>query len=143
MLPHISQAELASCSLADLAGQLHCSGRHLSRLFREEFGLPFRVQQTELRLMRARQILADSNAKIINVAYESGYRHLGLFNTMFKKRFGMTPSQWRLKAARKNLSLIALTVGLLAAVLTSGRATGQTTNPLARTPVLYLGTPAS
>jgi hemolysin activation/secretion protein/AraC-like DNA-binding protein len=143
LLTEISQAELASCSLADLAGQLHCSERHLSRMFREEFGLPFRVQQTELRLMRARQILADSNAKIINVAYESGYRHLGLFNTMFKKRFGMTPSQWREKAARKNLSLIGLTVGLLATLLASNQASGQSTNLPARIPVLYLGTPAS
>jgi AraC-like DNA-binding protein len=102
LLGQMSQAELSSCSLGDLAGQLRCSERHLSRLFREEFGTPFRTQQTELRLLRARQMLADSNTKIIKVAYESGYRHLGLFNTMFKKRFGMTPTQWRWKAARES-----------------------------------------
>ncbi len=57
-------------------------------------------------LQRARQLLADANAKVINVAYESGYRHLGLFNAMFKKRFGVTPSEWRqqnLSAPPKNL----------------------------------------
>ena len=55
-----------------------------------------------MRLQRARQLLVHSNAKIINVAYESGYRHLGLFNAMFKKRFGVTPSEWRQQNGPKN-----------------------------------------
>ena len=46
-------------------------------------------------MQRAQQLLVESEDKIINVALESGYRHLGLFNAMFKKRFGVTPSQWR------------------------------------------------
>jgi hemolysin activation/secretion protein/AraC-like DNA-binding protein len=91
----MSEADLAGKTLTELAALLHCSERHFSRLFREEFGVALRTRQTELRLQRARQLLADSNAKIINVAYESGYRHLGLFNAMFKKRFGVTPSEWR------------------------------------------------
>ena len=82
----MTEAELAESSLPDIARQLHCSERHFSRLFpRGEFGVPFRARQIELRLQRAQQLLAGSEAKIINVAYESGYRHLGLFNAMFKK----------------------------------------------------------
>jgi hemolysin activation/secretion protein/AraC-like DNA-binding protein len=98
----MTEAELAESVLADLARQLHCSERHFSRLFREEFGVPFRARQIELRLQRAQQLLAGSSAKIINVAYESGYRHLGLFNTMFKKRFGVTPGEWRQQNTPKN-----------------------------------------
>jgi hemolysin activation/secretion protein/AraC-like DNA-binding protein len=94
-LSKLSEAELAVRSLTELAGELHCSERHFSRLFREEFQISLRARQTELRLQRARQLLAESDAKIINVAYESGYRHLGLFNALFKRRFGVTPSQWR------------------------------------------------
>ena len=102
---HIGQmleAELSGKSLGELAEQLHCSERHFGRLFREEFGVPLRARQIELRLQRARQLLVDSDSKIINVAYDSGYRHLGLFNAMFKKRFGMTPSEWRQRNTRKN-----------------------------------------
>ena len=95
LVAQMPDAELATRSLAELAERLHCSERHFSRLFRDEFGVPLRKRQTELRLQRARQLLADANAKVINVAYESGYRHLGLFNAMFKKRFGVTPSEWR------------------------------------------------
>ena len=95
LFTHITDVELATRSLPELAAQLNCSERHFSRMFREEFGVALRARQTELRLQHARQLLADADAKVINVAYESGYRHLGLFNAMFKKRFGMTPSEWR------------------------------------------------
>ena len=100
----MTEAELAESSLASLAGQLHCSERHFSRLFREEFGVPFRARQIELRLQRAQQLLIGSDDKIINVAYESGYRHLGLFNSMFKKRFGVTPGEWRNQNVPKQIS---------------------------------------
>ena len=103
LVGQMPEAELSQCSLRDLAGQLNCSERHFSRLFREEFGVPLRARQIELRLQRARQLLTNSDAKIINVAYDSGYQHLGLFNAMFKKRFGMTPSEWRQQNLCKNL----------------------------------------
>jgi hemolysin activation/secretion protein/AraC-like DNA-binding protein len=121
----MTEAELADASLAELAAQLHCSERHFSRLFREQFGVPLHARQIELRLQRARQLLADPNTKIINVAYDSGYRHLGLFNTMFKKRFGVTPSEWRqqngLKSSpswpKNNVSRLTGGINLLLAML--------------------------
>jgi AraC-like DNA-binding protein len=100
MLGRLSEAELSVSSLSDLSQRLHCSGRHFSRLFQEEFGTAFRVRQIEMRLLRAQQMLAESDAKIIHVAYESGYKNLGPFNAMFKKHFRMTPSQWRRRSRK-------------------------------------------
>jgi AraC-like DNA-binding protein len=94
----IPDAELATRSLPELAALLSCSERHFSRLFRNEFRVSLRSRQTELRLRRAQQLLANANIRIFDVARESGYRHLGLFNAMFKKRFGVTPSEWRQKS---------------------------------------------
>jgi len=99
LIGQMTEAELSEHSLTELARQLHCSERHFSRLFREEFGVPFHARQIELRLQRARQLLSDPDAKIVDVAHDSGYRHLGLFNAMFKKRFGLTPAEWQ----RQNL----------------------------------------
>jgi hemolysin activation/secretion protein/AraC-like DNA-binding protein len=98
----MTEAGLAESSLSSLARQLHCSERHFSRLFHEEFGVPLRARQIELRLQHACQLLAASDAKILDIAYDSGYRHLGLFNAMFKKRFGVTPSEWRRQNSPKN-----------------------------------------
>jgi hemolysin activation/secretion protein/AraC-like DNA-binding protein len=124
LVGQMPEAELSQCSLRDLAGQLNCSERHFSRLFREEFGVPFRARQIELRLLHARQLLTNSDDKIINVAYDSGYQHLGLFNVMFKKRFGVTPSEWRQQnlrrshppQSRKNLPKCVARAGVLLAL---------------------------
>ena len=130
----MSDTELATRSLKDLAGQLNCSERHLSRLFRAEFGVPLRQRQTELRLQRASQLLMDANAKIISVALESGYRHLGLFNAMFKRRFGMTPSEWRQQNTPKHYFKRAAALFLLLSwlqILPAATALGQATNLVA------------
>jgi AraC-like DNA-binding protein len=91
----LPEAELFGLSLGDLSRQLHCSERHLGRLFRQKFGVSFRSHQIELRLQRACHLLADTGIKIASIAHESGYHHLGLFNATFKRRFGMTPGEWR------------------------------------------------
>jgi len=41
MASQMSEAELSESSLSELAAQLNCSERHFSRMFREEFGVPF------------------------------------------------------------------------------------------------------
>lgn len=90
-----AESELLEHSIEDMAQMAGCSVRHFSRLFHEETGQSFREKQTELRLRRAQDLLRDPAAKVTQVAMESGYRHIGLFNSLFKKHFGMTPSEWR------------------------------------------------
>jgi AraC-like DNA-binding protein len=97
------EAGLLEHSLSDFAKELHCSERHLGRLFRKEFGVSFRSLQIEGRLRQGRRLLAETDYKIANVAHECGYRHIGLFNATFKKLFGMTPGQWRRRNRSKNL----------------------------------------
>lgn len=95
IITSLPAAEIQNCTVAELAGKCGCSERHFTRLFRGHFGFSVRAKQTEMRLQRALRLLRDSDEKILYVAIESGFRHLGLFNAMFKRRFGMTPSEWR------------------------------------------------
>lgn len=72
----------------------------------EVVGVSFRDKQTELRLSRARELLATTKGKIVDVALESGYQSLSLFNLMFSRRFGMSPGRWRqTHGSGKNSSL--------------------------------------
>jgi AraC-like DNA-binding protein len=108
----ISDAELMDYSSERLAEMCGCSVRHFRRVFRQRFNTSIRAKQTELRLERAQQLLAETGEKIVSIAIECGYRHLGLFNSMFKRRFGMTPSEWRrqnsARAARPEAQGMAL-----------------------------------
>jgi len=88
---------LLEISFSDLAKTTHCTPRHLSRIFCELTGMSFRDKRAEIRLARARELLATSKSKVVEVALESGYKSLSLFNLMFTRRFGTSPGRWRQK----------------------------------------------
>jgi AraC-like DNA-binding protein len=91
----LSAAELLNLSVGELANKFSCSRRHLNRLFHQHFGLSVATLRMEMRLLNAVNLLRDPQAKVINVAEQCGFNHLGLFNTCFKRRFGASPGQWR------------------------------------------------
>lgn len=100
IIGRISEQELLKQTTASLAVLCACSPRHFARLFRAHFGVSVRAKRTQLRLERARQLLQNSDAKIIQVALDSGFHHLGLFNQLFRQHLGTTPSQWRKRFSR-------------------------------------------
>jgi AraC-like DNA-binding protein len=95
MLNQMAVSEFVELSVSDLAPMMSCSPRHLNRLFREELGASFREKQIELRLAKACELLATSNAKVVEVALESGYQSSSVFSELFKRQFGVSPGQWR------------------------------------------------
>jgi transcriptional regulator GlxA family with amidase domain len=95
MLNQMVASEFVELSVSDLAPMMACSPRHLNRLFREELGASFREKQIELRMTKACELLATSNAKVVEVALESGYQSSSVFSELFKRHFGVSPGQWR------------------------------------------------
>jgi AraC-like DNA-binding protein len=91
----LSTEELLNFSVGELAKKFGCSRRHLNRLFHQHFGLSVASLRMEMRLMNAVNLLRDPEAKVINVAEQCGFNHLGLFNICFKRRFGASPGRWR------------------------------------------------
>jgi AraC-like DNA-binding protein len=87
--------DLVEMSFSELARRTNCTPRHLSRIFQEQVGRSFSDQRVETRMARARELLATSNSKVVEVALESGYKSLSLFNLMFTRRFGISPGRWR------------------------------------------------
>jgi len=95
LLNQTTASELLDLSFADLVRETRCTPRHLSRIFHQVVGISFREKQAQVRLSRAQELLATTESKVVEVALESGYQSLSLFNLMFKRRFGTTPGQWR------------------------------------------------
>ena len=95
LLEQTPPAELLEMNFDELARNTHCTPRHLSRIFHKLVGVSFRDKRAELRLIRARDLLATSKSKVVEVALESGYKSLSLFNLMFTRRFGTSPGRWR------------------------------------------------
>lgn len=95
VVSHMPDVELIQHTPRELAELCHCSPRHFNRLFREFFGEPPRVKRTELRLLRAGQLLTSTDEKVNEIARDTGFKSVSLFNSLFKRRFGLSPSEFR------------------------------------------------
>ncbi len=91
----LSSNDLLGLSVGELASRFGCSRRHLNRLFHQHFGFSVASLRMEMRLIKAVSLLRNPDVKVINVAEQCGFNHLGLFNTCFRRRFGASPGQWR------------------------------------------------
>jgi AraC-like DNA-binding protein len=96
----LSVDQLLGLSVEELAAKFGCSRRHLNRLFHQYFGFSVGALRMEMRLLKAVSLLRDIDAKVINVAAQCGFNHLGVFYTCFKRRFGVSPGRWRKQAAQ-------------------------------------------
>ncbi len=95
LLAQMTENDFINAGVEFLAQRCRCSTRHFSRLFHDSFGISFSARQTELRMQKAVQLLRDTDLKVALIAGECGYRHLGLFNSTFKRRWKQTPTEWR------------------------------------------------
>jgi AraC-like DNA-binding protein len=68
---------------------------YLSGLFSKAVGLPFRSYLKELRLEKARTLLADPLKRISEIARVVGYTDSNRFRLDFKALNGLSPSAWR------------------------------------------------
>jgi AraC-like DNA-binding protein len=92
---------LMEMEFSELVSRTGCSARHVSRLFAELVGVPFRDKQIELRLARACELLATTDSKVADVALECGYQSTSLFNLTFRDRHGSSPARWRAQARQR------------------------------------------
>ena len=82
-----------------LARDVHMSAGHLSRRFREAYGEPpYRYLMTR-RVERAMTLLRRGDLSVTDVCFEVGCTSLGTFSTRFHELVGMSPSEYRRRAA--------------------------------------------
>lgn len=86
------EKEISLVSAADFA---KVKPVYLSRLFKEETGKNFIEYLTDMRLDKAKQLLADDELNIKEITYSVGYADQNYFSKIFRKKFGMTPTEFR------------------------------------------------
>jgi AraC-like DNA-binding protein len=85
-------------SLARLAREACLSTFHFHRAFTALFGETPHGYVTRRRLERARDALARSDRAVTEIALDHGFESPSSFSTLFRRRFGLSPRQFRLAA---------------------------------------------
>lgn len=80
--------------LQALASVAHLSAYHLARVFRQSVGVPPHAYQTQLRLARARKLLAQG-LDCGDVANETGFFDQSHFTKQFRRYFFVNPGSYR------------------------------------------------
>ena len=91
----LHQKEVLEFDENEFADRFGVSARHLRRLFIEEIGKTPKQLCFENRLNLARKLLSETNLKMSEVAFASGFDSIRRFNDAFKKRFHKSPSEIR------------------------------------------------
>jgi AraC-like DNA-binding protein len=82
-------------TLAELARIACLSPNHLLRTFRQVFRETPHQFLTNRRLQEAKRLLARDNMTVTEICLAVGFESPGSFSTLFRTRFGVSPSQWR------------------------------------------------
>jgi two-component system response regulator YesN len=86
-----------------VAGRFNLSPSHFSTVFSQEFGITFRDYLNNLRIDRAKELLRTTNLKCTEIAFQCGYNDSHYFSTVFKRKTGSSPQQFRGKARKKKV----------------------------------------
>lgn len=82
-------------TIEEMSELCNFSQSHFMKFFKSNMDVSFIEYLNDYRLTIASRLLISSSSSILAIALESGFDNLSYFNRLFKKRFDMTPSQFR------------------------------------------------
>ncbi|UQZ35558.1 DNA-binding response regulator [Paenibacillus sp. PK3_47] len=88
---HYADADL---SAEQVAGGVYVDPSYLRRVFRKESGYSIVDHITHIRMKKARTLLLEGNRKLADISESVGYADPNYFSKSFKKRFGVTPTEY-------------------------------------------------
>jgi AraC family transcriptional regulator len=91
---HIEAHLAEKVPLATLADLVGLSPSHFCRAFNKSFGTPPHRYQIELRIERAKALLAKPSASVTDIALEVGFGSSSAFANVFRKMTGVTATRY-------------------------------------------------
>lgn len=95
ILEYIDKNYGEDLSMEELTEKFHISRTYVSRLLKNYAGQSFLEYLTEVRFRHVEQLIAENKYKQYEIAEMVGYKDFGYYIKVFKKRYGMTPNEYR------------------------------------------------
>lgn len=94
------EMECQNASLNNVAKKVYMTPTYLSLLFKMNTGKTFIEQLTDIRMNKAKDMLRSTYLKNYEVAERVGYHDSRYFSQIFKKKVGLSPSEYRESVGR-------------------------------------------
>ena len=95
MEQYIEENYKTKISLDDIATALHASGSYLSRLYKRKTGKNLFDVIFDKRVEAAKEYLAQTDMRTYEISEAVGIEDPGYFSKMFKKKTGVSPTEFR------------------------------------------------
>jgi transcriptional regulator GlxA family with amidase domain len=89
-------------TVVEMAENVNLSARHLQKLFKQETGTPPLTYLQDLRLEKARELLETTFLLLKEIGIQVGMPNDSHFTRDFKKKYGVTPTEYRKRYWEKN-----------------------------------------
>jgi AraC-like DNA-binding protein len=94
---YIEQNYQRNLTVEELADVCKLNRSYFSKLFKESMGCPPQEFLIRMRLSKATGLMESSSASIGEIAAKCGYPNQLHFSRAFKKRYGVSPREWRVQ----------------------------------------------
>ena len=84
-----------SVSIEGIARILGIDRRYLCRIFSKKYGCPPKDYLVRIRLQRAAELLQNKGSSVREAARAVGYEDMYTFSKIFKKKYGLSPMQYK------------------------------------------------
>ena len=88
-------------SIEEMAEFSGFSASHFMKFFKNHMGVPFVCYLNDYRLTMAARALAETQEDVLTVALDAGFPNVSYFNRLFKRKFQMTPLEYRKRGKKK------------------------------------------
>ncbi len=82
-------------TLSDLCRHFGRSRSYISHMFKRESGMSLRAYCNNLKLEDAGKLLLDTTLSVTEIALDTGFNDVSYFIALFRKKFGISPLQYR------------------------------------------------
>ncbi len=94
-LQYVKEHYYEDLTLEKIASVVFLNPVYFSQLFKQKTGQGYKEYVTSLRLEQAKLLLVNSKLKVAEIAERIGYQDMRHFTQMFRKRFLLTPTEYR------------------------------------------------
>lgn len=92
---YIAEHYMKQISIATVAESVYLTPTYLCVLFKKHTGQTLNNYITDVRMQEAKRLLHQSNIHLQDICYQVGYLSPSYFSRLFRKRFGLSPSEYR------------------------------------------------
>jgi transcriptional regulator GlxA family with amidase domain len=89
-------------SVREMAKKLGVSMYYMCHLFKNQTGITIIDYKNELKIIKAKNLLVNTDKKITEIAQDCGFGSDSYFGKVFMEHEGLSPSQYRSFCNKKN-----------------------------------------